>query len=120
MTDVWGDQRATRRQLTLDLAGAVLFGLAMLAIHVSLGAGAAIATVLLAFGLGFRRVSWQVMSAFGFAGAVSQVLGSDIAYLANAAYAVFFTYCPVGTCRGQQGMSQLGNRLRVWVRVEET
>lgn len=92
MTDVWGDQRATRRQLILDVIGALLFGLVMLAIHVSLGAGAAIATVLLAFALGVRRVSWQVMSLFAFAGAVSQVLGADIAYLANAAYAVcFFT-----------------------------
>ncbi|WP_353950594.1 histidine kinase [Knoellia sp. S7-12] len=90
MTDVWGDQRATRRQLILDGSIAVLFGLGMLAIHVSLGAGAAIATVLLAFGLGFRRVSWQVMSGFAFVGSVSQVLGSDIAYLANGAYAVFF------------------------------
>ncbi|EAP96924.1 two-component system, sensor protein [Janibacter sp. HTCC2649] len=92
MTDVWGDQRATRRQLVLDIVGAVLFGLVMLAIHVSLGMGAAIATVLLAVALAFRRVSWQVMSVFAFAGAVSQVVGSDIAYLANAAYAVcFFT-----------------------------
>ncbi len=92
MTDVWGDQRATRRQLTLDIVGAVLFGLVMLAIHVSLGMGAAVATVLLAVALAFRRVSWQVMSGFAFAGAVSQVVGSDIAYLANAAYAVcFFT-----------------------------
>jgi signal transduction histidine kinase len=92
MTDVWGDQRATRRQLALDIVGAVLFGLVMLAIHVSLGVGASIATVLLAFALGVRRVSWQVMSAFAFAGSVSQVLGSDIAYLANATYAVcFFT-----------------------------
>jgi len=90
MTDVWGDQRATRRQLTLDVIGAVLFGLVMFAVHVSLGLGAAMATVLLAFGLGVRRVSWQVMSGFAFVGAISQVIGPDIAYLANAAYAVFF------------------------------
>lgn len=89
MTDVWGDQRATRRQLALDVSVAVVFGLAMLAVHVGLGMGAAIATVLLALGLAFRRVSWQVMSALAVAGAVAQVLGSDIAYLANVAYAVF-------------------------------
>lgn len=90
MTDVWGDQRATRRQLTLDIVGAVLFGLVMFAIHVSLGAGAGIAAVLLALGLGFWRVSWKVMSGFALAGAISQVLGPDIAYVANGAYAVFF------------------------------
>lgn len=90
MTDVWGDQRATRRQLILDIAGATLFGLVMLAVHVSLGTGAAAATVLIAIGLALRRVSWQAMSAFAFVGAVSQMAGSNIAYLANVAYAVFF------------------------------
>lgn len=90
MTDVWGDQRPTSRQLVLDASVATLFGLGMLAIHVSLGTGAAVATVLLAVGLGLRRVSWQAMSAFAFAGSVAQVVGSDIAYLANIAYAVFF------------------------------
>lgn len=90
MTDVWGDQRATRRQLTLDIGGAVLFGLVMLAIHVSLGTGASIATVLLALGLAVRRLSWRVMSALAVAASVAQVLGPNIAYLANAAYAVFF------------------------------
>ncbi|MFC7491835.1 MULTISPECIES: sensor histidine kinase [unclassified Knoellia] len=90
MTDVWGDQRPTRRQLLIDLGGAAAFGLAMFAIHVSLGAGAAVATLLLAVGLGLRHVSWQAMSGFAVAGGVTQMLGSDIAYLANAAYAVFF------------------------------
>jgi len=90
MTDVWGDQRATRRQLTLDIVGATLFGLVMFAVHVSIGAGAAVATLLLAVGLGFRRVSWQVMSGFAIGGGVAQMLGPNIAYLANAAYAVFF------------------------------
>lgn len=90
MTDVWGDQRATRRQLILDIGGAAFFGIVMLAIHVSLGTGASIATVLLAFGLAVRRVSWQVMSALALAASVAQVLGPNIAYLANAAYAAFF------------------------------
>lgn len=87
---MWGDQRATRRQLTLDIGGAVLFGLVMLAIHVSLGSSASIATVLLAVALAIRRVSWQVMSGFALAASVAQVLGPNIAYLANVAYAVFF------------------------------
>lgn len=80
----------TRRQVLVDVGAATVFGLVMLAIHVSLGTGAAVATVLLAIGLAFRRVSWLAMSAFAFVGAVAQVVGSDIAYLANIAYAVFF------------------------------
>lgn len=90
MTDVWGDQNATRRQLIVDVAGAVVFGLLMLALHVTLGTGAAVATVLIAIGLALRRVSWRAMSIFAFAGAISQMVGSNIAYLANIAYAVFF------------------------------
>ena len=90
MTDVWGDERPTRRQVLLDVAVAAVFGLFMFAIHVALGAGAAVATVLLAVALGFRRVSWQLMSAFAVAGSVAQVLGPNIAYLANLVYAVFF------------------------------
>lgn len=90
MTDVWGDRRPSKRQLVLDVCVATLFGLAMLAVHVGLGVPAAIASALLAVGLAVRRLSWQAMSALAFVGAVTQVVGPDIAYLANAAYAVFF------------------------------
>ncbi|GAA4108320.1 sensor histidine kinase [Knoellia locipacati] len=90
MSDVWGDERPTRRQLLFDVAVALLFGLVMFAIHVSIGAGAAAATVLLAVALGVRRVSWQLMSAFAVAGSLAQVIAPGIAYLATTAYAVLF------------------------------
>ncbi|GGB86414.1 hypothetical protein N798_04215 [Knoellia flava TL1] len=90
MSDVWGDDRPTRRQVLADVAVAVGFGLFMLAVHVAIGAWPVLAAVLLAVALGLRRVSWPLMSAFAVAGSVAQVVGDDIAYLANIAYAVLF------------------------------
>ncbi|MDT0213780.1 histidine kinase [Rothia sp. ARF10] len=90
MSDVWGDERPTRRQVLADVAVAVAFGLLMLAVHVALGVWPALAAVLLAVALGLRRVSWPLMSVFAVAGSVAQVVGDDIAYLANVAYAVLF------------------------------
>ncbi|CAN7489777.1 sensor histidine kinase [Knoellia sp. LjRoot47] len=92
MTDVWGDARPTRRRLLLDVGTAVVFALMMFAIHVGQGILPALAAVVLGLALAVRHVSWQVMSVLAFVAAWMQVLGPDIAYLANAAYAAcFFT-----------------------------
>lgn len=90
MTDVWGEDRPTRRQLAFDVVTALVFAAVMLLVHVGLGLTAPVAVVLLAAALAVRRLSWQAMSLLGFAAAVTQVAGDTIAYLANTAYAVLF------------------------------
>ena len=90
MTDVWGDERPTRRQVLLDVALAAAFGLFMAVLHLTLGVWTVVAVALLAVALGVRHVSWRLMSALAVAGSLAQVLGPNIAYLANIVYAPFF------------------------------
>ena len=88
--DAWGDERPTRRQVLLDVALAAAFGLFMAVLHLTLGVWTVVAVALLAVALGVRHVSWRLMSALAVAGSLAQVLGPNIAYLANIVYAPFF------------------------------
>ncbi|KGN36777.1 histidine kinase [Knoellia subterranea KCTC 19937] len=62
----------------------------MFAIHIGQGTVPGVAALVLAVGLAVRRVSWQLTSVIALGAAVLQVVGPDIAYLANVAYAAFF------------------------------
>ena len=90
MTDVWGDERPTRRQVAFDLATGLAFAALLGALHGTLGAAAAVAAVLVGLALAVRRLSWQVMSVLAVAGAVVQVASGQVAYLADPGYAALF------------------------------
>jgi signal transduction histidine kinase len=90
VTDVWGDDRPTRRQIAFDVGTGLLFSAVMGPLHGSLGTSAAISAGLLGVALAVRRLSWQAMSAFAVASAILQVVSGQVAYGADPAYAVLF------------------------------
>jgi signal transduction histidine kinase len=91
VTEVWGDgDRPARRQLAFDVAAGLLFAALMGALHAQLAATAGLAAVLLGLALVVRRLSWPVMAALAVAAAVLQVATTEVAYLADGAYAVLF------------------------------
>ena len=90
MTDVWGDDRPTRRQIAFDVGTGLLFSAVMGPLHGSLGTSAAISAGLLGLALAVRRLSWQAMSTVAAASAILQVVSSQVAYGADPAYAVLF------------------------------
>ena len=51
MTDVWGDERPTRRRVALDVTTGLAFATVMGAVHGTLGGAAAVAAVLLGLAL---------------------------------------------------------------------
>jgi hypothetical protein len=91
VSDVWADaDRSTRGRLALDVTAALLVGALMVPLYGSVGSGAVVAGVLVGAAVGVRRRSWQLMSGLAFAAAVVQVASSQIAYLADLAYAALF------------------------------
>ncbi|MEO6412177.1 MAG: histidine kinase [Pedococcus sp.] len=90
MTDVWGDDRPTRRQVAFDVSTGLLFAAGMGLVHSSLGTSAAISAGLLGLALAVRRMSWRAMSAVAVASAILQVVSGQVAYGADPAYAVLF------------------------------
>jgi signal transduction histidine kinase len=90
VTDVWGDERPTRRQVAFDLTTGLAFAALLGALHGTLGAAAAAAAVLVGLALAVRRVSWQAMSVLAVAGGVVQVASGQVAYLADPGYAALF------------------------------
>jgi signal transduction histidine kinase len=92
VTDVWGDDRPTRRQVAFDVGTGLLFAAVMGLGHGTFGPAAGIAAGLLGVALAVRRLSWQAMSAIAISSAVLQVAFREVAYLADPAYlALFFT-----------------------------
>lgn len=88
---MWGDAgRPSRRGLTLDVVAGAVFALLMTPLHWTLGSWAAAASALLGAALAVRRLSWVAMSLLAIAAAVMQVVSGQVAFLADAAYAVLF------------------------------
>jgi signal transduction histidine kinase len=90
VTDVWGDDRLTRRQVAFDVGTGLVFAAVMALGHSTFGAAAGIAAGLLGAALAVRRLSWQAMSVIAIAGALLQVVFRQVAYLADPAYFVLF------------------------------
>ena len=90
MTDVWGDERPTRRQVGLDLGTGLLFAVLMGVLHGTIGIAAGVAAALVGAALATRRLSWRVMSAIAIGAAVLQVVSGQVAYVADPGYAVLF------------------------------
>lgn len=90
VTDVWGDERVTVRRLALDVLTGLLFAAVTAVVHRGLGPAAVVACVLLGAALAARRVSWRAMAVLALAAAVLQVARGQVAYVADAAYAVLF------------------------------
>ena len=59
-------------------------------LHSSIGTEAGISAALLGVALAVRRLSWQAMSALAVGSAILQVVSGQVAYAADAAYAVLF------------------------------
>ena len=90
MSDVWGDERPTRRQLAFDLGTGLAFAALMGVLHGTIGLAAGIAAALVGCALAVRRLSWRAMSVAALGGALLQVVSGQVAYLADGGYAVLF------------------------------
>ncbi|SDO74341.1 Signal transduction histidine kinase [Pedococcus dokdonensis] len=90
MTDVWGDERPSRRQVLLDVSVGLVLAALLGPLHATIGVAAGIAAALVGVALALRRLSWQAMSVVAIGAAVLQVASGQVAYLADPGYAVLF------------------------------